>query len=99
MGRCLVSFKEFPPSRRHNGDTSAATCFSKEISPMDQRISLITLDVIDLPQSRHFYEHGLGWQPSSASNEQMTFFQTADKRHDTRPVWESGSGTGCPSIP
>ena len=43
---------------------------------MEQRISLITLGVIDLAQSRHFYEHGLGWQPSSASNVQVTFFQT-----------------------
>jgi hypothetical protein len=24
----------------------------------------------------HFYEHGLGWQPSSASNAQVAFFQT-----------------------
>jgi catechol 2,3-dioxygenase-like lactoylglutathione lyase family enzyme len=43
---------------------------------MEQRISLITLGVTDLATSRHFYEHGLGWQPSSASNEQVTFFQT-----------------------
>lgn len=43
---------------------------------MEQRISLITLGVTDLARSRHFYEHGLGWQPSSASNEQVTFFQT-----------------------
>jgi catechol 2,3-dioxygenase-like lactoylglutathione lyase family enzyme len=43
---------------------------------MEQRISLITLGVTDLARSRHFYEHGLGWQPSRASNEQVTFFQT-----------------------
>jgi uncharacterized glyoxalase superfamily protein PhnB len=43
---------------------------------MEQRISLITLGVTDLVRSRHFYEHGLGWHPSSASNEQVTFFQT-----------------------
>ena len=43
---------------------------------MEQRISLITLGVTDVAQSRHFYEHGLGWHPSSASNEQVTFFQT-----------------------
>jgi uncharacterized glyoxalase superfamily protein PhnB len=42
---------------------------------MEQRISLITLGVHDLVTSRHFYEQGLGWQPSSASNEQVTFFQ------------------------
>ena len=38
---------------------------------MEQRISLITLGVTDLARSRYFYEHGLGWQPSSASNEQV----------------------------
>jgi uncharacterized protein len=43
---------------------------------MEQRISLITLGVTALAQSRHFYEQGLGWHPSSASNEQVTFFQT-----------------------
>ena len=43
---------------------------------MEQRISLITLGVTDLARSRSFYEHGLGWQPSSASNEQVSFFQT-----------------------
>jgi uncharacterized protein len=43
---------------------------------MEQRISLITLSVTDLARSRYFYEHGLGWQPSSASNEQVSFFQT-----------------------
>jgi catechol 2,3-dioxygenase-like lactoylglutathione lyase family enzyme len=43
---------------------------------MEQRMSLITLGVTDLARSRHFYEHGLGWQPSSVSNEQVTFVQT-----------------------
>jgi uncharacterized protein len=42
---------------------------------MEQRIRLITLGVTDLARSRYFYEHGLGWQPSSASNEQVRFFQ------------------------
>jgi catechol 2,3-dioxygenase-like lactoylglutathione lyase family enzyme len=48
----------------------------KEMSSMEQRISLITLGVTDLARSRHFYEQGLGWHPSSASNAQVTFFQT-----------------------
>jgi uncharacterized protein len=43
---------------------------------MEQRISLITLGVTDLARSRHFYEQGLGWHPSSASNAQVMFFQT-----------------------
>ena len=43
---------------------------------MEQRISLITLGVADLAQSRYFYEHSLGWHPSPASNEHVMFFQT-----------------------
>ncbi len=42
---------------------------------MEQRISVITLGVAGLARSRRFYAHGLGWQPSSRSNERITFFQ------------------------
>jgi hypothetical protein len=42
---------------------------------MEPRISMITLGVSDLTRSRQFYEEGLGWQPSSSSNEQIVFFQ------------------------
>lgn len=41
------------------------------------RISLITLGVHDLARARRFYEHGLGWKPSSAGNEHVVFFQLA----------------------
>jgi uncharacterized protein len=41
---------------------------------MDQRISLITLGVADLPRSRAFYE-ALGWQPSAASQAEIVFIQ------------------------
>ena len=39
------------------------------------RISFITLGVSDLARSRRFYEQGLGWQPSSSSNDCVAFFQ------------------------
>ncbi len=42
---------------------------------MEQRMSLITLGVADLAQSRRFYEHGSGRKPSSASNANITFYQ------------------------
>ncbi len=42
---------------------------------MEQRITMISLGVGDLPRSRRFYEEGLGWKPSSGSNEQIVFFQ------------------------
>lgn len=42
---------------------------------MDQRLTVITLGVRDLARSRDFYERGLGWHPSSSSNEHIVFYQ------------------------
>ena len=41
---------------------------------MEQRLSLITLGVLDLARSRRFYE-ALGWQASAASQPGITFIQ------------------------
>lgn len=41
---------------------------------MDPRISLVTLGVADMKAARAFYEK-LGWQASSQSNDDVTFFQ------------------------
>ena len=41
---------------------------------MEQRLSLVTLSVLDMARARGFYER-LGWRASSASNEAVTFFQ------------------------
>ncbi|HEY8618026.1 VOC family protein [Phenylobacterium sp.] len=41
---------------------------------MEQRISLITLGVADLPLARRFYEDGLGWRPQTALDE-VCFYQ------------------------
>jgi catechol 2,3-dioxygenase-like lactoylglutathione lyase family enzyme len=41
---------------------------------MQQRLSLITLGVRDLPRSRAFYEQGLGWKPAASSQESVTFY-------------------------
>jgi len=43
---------------------------------MEQRISIITLGVKNLNQSRKFYER-LGWRSSSVSNEGIVFFQAS----------------------
>jgi catechol 2,3-dioxygenase-like lactoylglutathione lyase family enzyme len=42
---------------------------------MEQRLSLVTLGVADLARSRRFYEEGLGWRASSASTDDVAFFQ------------------------
>jgi catechol 2,3-dioxygenase-like lactoylglutathione lyase family enzyme len=42
---------------------------------MNQHLHIITLGVKDLETSRRFYSEVLGWKPSSASSEGITFFQ------------------------
>lgn len=41
---------------------------------MDQRVSLITLGVGDLPRARAFYE-ALGWRTGAAPGDDVAFFQ------------------------
>ncbi|MEO5373862.1 MAG: VOC family protein [Alphaproteobacteria bacterium] len=42
---------------------------------MEQRLSIVTLGVADLERSRRFYEAGLGWTASPASQDGVTFYQ------------------------
>ena len=42
---------------------------------MNQNLHIVTLGVRDLEVSRKFYGETLGWKPSSASSEGITFFQ------------------------
>jgi uncharacterized protein len=41
----------------------------------EPRVSLITLGVADLARARAFYESGLGWRASPASQGDIVFFQ------------------------
>ena len=41
---------------------------------MDQRLSLVTLGVTDLPRARSFYE-ALGWRTGAAPDDDVVFFQ------------------------
>ena len=41
---------------------------------LSPRLSIVTLGVANVARARSFYEE-LGWQPSSASQEQIVFFQ------------------------
>ena len=43
---------------------------------MEQRLSLITLGVADLPRARQFYEGGLGWRRGNLE-EEVAFYQLA----------------------
>jgi len=42
---------------------------------MDQHLHIITLGVKDLDQARTFYTEILGWRPSPAINDGITFYQ------------------------
>ncbi|WP_349368128.1 VOC family protein [Salinarimonas sp.] len=42
---------------------------------MEQRLSIVTLGVADVARSRAFYEGGLGWRVSPASNARIVFIQ------------------------
>jgi len=42
---------------------------------MNQQLHIVTLGVRDLEASKKFYTETLGWKPSTASNEGITFIQ------------------------
>jgi catechol 2,3-dioxygenase-like lactoylglutathione lyase family enzyme len=42
---------------------------------MNQHLHIITLGVKDLSRARAFYTEALGWKPSSASNDGISFYQ------------------------
>lgn len=42
---------------------------------MNQHLHIVTLGVRDLETSKTFYTETLGWKPSGASNEGISFFQ------------------------
>jgi catechol 2,3-dioxygenase-like lactoylglutathione lyase family enzyme len=44
---------------------------------MNQHLHIITLGVRDFKTSYQFYTTKLGWKPSSASNDDIAFFQTS----------------------
>ena len=44
---------------------------------MNQNLHLITLGVRDFEKSKKFYTEVLGWKPSSASQDDVAFFQTS----------------------
>src|SRR5262249_2212595 len=42
---------------------------------LEPRLNFVTLGVSDISKARHFYEQGLGWKPSRASQGDIVFFQ------------------------
>lgn len=50
-------------------------CVKFVLLVMRQKLNIITLGVKDFQQSLNFYQNGLGWEASSASTENIAFFQ------------------------
>jgi uncharacterized protein len=61
---------------------------------MEQRISLVTLGVSDLPRARAFYE-ALGWRGGQQPDDEITFFQAGEMVFG---LWAALGGHGAPGI-
>jgi uncharacterized protein len=61
------------------------------------RISIVTLGVTDLATSTAFYQ-ALGWSRSTASNEDIVWFRTADSVLGLFPTEELAADAGVPAI-
>ncbi len=61
---------------------------------MEQRISLITLGVSDLPRARAFYE-ALGWSGAQQPDDEIVFFQAGGMVFG---LWTALGGHGAPGI-
>ncbi len=61
---------------------------------MEQRISLVTLGVSDLPRARAFYE-ALGWRGAQQPDDEIAFFQAGGM---VFALWTALGGHGAPGI-
>ena len=61
---------------------------------MEQRISLVTLGVTDLPRARRFYET-LGWSGAQQPDDEVCFFQVGAMVFG---LWTALGGHGAPGI-
>jgi len=61
---------------------------------MEQRISLVTLGVADLPRARSFYE-ALGWSGAQQPDDEVCFFQAGGMVFG---LWSQLGGHGAPGI-
>jgi len=61
---------------------------------MEQRISLVTLGVTDLPRARSFYE-AMGWSNAQQPDDEVCFFQAGGMIFG---LWTALGGHGAPGI-
>jgi catechol 2,3-dioxygenase-like lactoylglutathione lyase family enzyme len=67
------------------------TCHARRV---EQRISLVTLGVTDLPRARRFYET-LGWAGAQQPDDEACFFQAGGMAFG---LWTALGGYGAPGI-
>src|SRR3712207_566072 len=72
----LIRFTRRPMAESPRTRYAGFNAPTREEESMDQRISLVTLAVDDFGSARRFFEAGLGWRPSSASTDDVAFYQT-----------------------
>ena len=61
---------------------------------MEQRLSVVTLGVDDLPRARRFYE-SLGWSGALQPDDEVVFFQAGGMGFG---LWTAFGGHGAPGI-
>jgi catechol 2,3-dioxygenase-like lactoylglutathione lyase family enzyme len=61
---------------------------------MEQRISLVTLGVVDLARAREFYE-ALGWRGAQQPDDEVCFFQAGGMVFG---LWTALGGHGAPGV-
>jgi predicted enzyme related to lactoylglutathione lyase len=61
---------------------------------MEQRISLVTLGVRDLPRARSFYER-MGWTGAQQPDDEVCFFQAGGM---VLGLWTALGGHGAPGV-
>ena len=61
---------------------------------MEQRISLVTLGVTDLPRARTFYE-AMGWEGAQQPDQEVCFFQAGGM---VLGLWTALGGYGAPGV-
>src|SRR5918911_3019388 len=65
-----------------------------DASRMEQRISLVTLGVVDLARARSFYE-AMGWAGAQQPDDEVCFFQAGSMVFG---LWTALGGHGAPGV-
>jgi hypothetical protein len=70
---------------------------SKNVSTMQQRLTIVTLGVKDLKRSTDFYEKKFGWKRAAGSGESILFFQLNGMQLALYPSDKLAEDAGVPA--